>query len=51
MNGRELLERMRRDDLVLSMSLRVGMGNPTIEVARDAYYKDEKLRYTIPKKV
>ncbi len=36
MNGRELLERMRRDDLVLSMSLRVGMGNPAIEVARRA---------------
>ena len=34
MNGRELLEKMRRDDLVLSMSLRVGMGNPAIEVAR-----------------
>ena len=34
MNGRELLERIRRDDLVLSMSLRVGIGNPAIEVAR-----------------
>ena len=34
MNGRDLLEKMRRDELVLSMSLRVGMGNPAIEVAR-----------------
>ena len=34
MNGRELLEKMRQDDLVLSMSLRVGMGNPSIEVAK-----------------
>jgi len=33
MSGREVLEKMKRDELVLSMSLRVGMGNPSIEVA------------------
>ncbi|MCK4313412.1 hypothetical protein KAW04_01475, partial [Candidatus Bathyarchaeota archaeon] len=27
------MEKMKRDELVLSMSLRVGMGNPSIEVA------------------
>ena len=32
-SGREVLEKMKRDELVLSMSLRVGMGNPSIEVA------------------
>lgn len=34
MNGKDLLEKMRRDELVLSMSLRIGMGNPAIEVAK-----------------
>jgi len=33
MSGRDVLEKMKRDELVLSMSLRVGMGNPSIEVA------------------
>ena len=33
MSGRDVLEKMKRDKLVLSMSLRVGMGNPSIEVA------------------
>ncbi|MGD8566138.1 MAG: aldolase/citrate lyase family protein [Candidatus Bathyarchaeota archaeon] len=33
MNGKTILEKMRRDELVLSMSLRIGMGNPSIEVA------------------
>ena len=33
MNGKDVLEKMKRDKLVLSMSLRVGMGNPSIEVA------------------
>jgi len=32
-SGREVLEKMKRDELVLSMSLRVGMVNPSIEVA------------------
>jgi 4-hydroxy-2-oxoheptanedioate aldolase len=32
-NGKDVLEKMKRDELVLSMSLRVGMGNPSIEVA------------------
>ena len=31
--GKDVLEKMKRDQLVLSMSLRVGMGNPSIEVA------------------
>lgn len=31
--GKDVLEKMKRDELVLSMSLRVGMGNPSIEVA------------------
>lgn len=31
--GKDVLEKMKRDKLVLSMSLRVGMGNPSIEVA------------------
>ena len=30
---KDVLEKMKRDELVLSMSLRVGMGNPSIEVA------------------
>ena len=34
MNGKELLEKMKRDDVVLSMSLRLGMGNPAIEAAK-----------------
>lgn len=33
MNGKDVSEKMKRDELVLSMSLRVGMGNPSIEVA------------------
>jgi len=33
MNGKTVLEKMKQDRLVLSMSLRVGMGNPSIEVA------------------
>ena len=32
-SGKDVLEKMRRNDLVLSMNLRVGMGNPSIEVA------------------
>ena len=32
-SGKEVLEKMKRDELVLSMSLRVGMENPSIEVA------------------
>ncbi len=32
-SGKDVLEKMKRDELVLSMSLRVGMGNPSIEVA------------------
>ena len=36
MNGKELLEKMKQDQVVLSMSLRLGMGNPAIEVARKA---------------
>ncbi len=32
-SGKDILEKMKRDELVLSMSLRVGMGNPSIEVA------------------
>ena len=34
MNGKELLDKMKRDEIVLSMSLRLGMGNPAIEVAK-----------------
>ena len=34
MSGKDVLEKMKRNELVLSMSLRVGMGNPSIEVAR-----------------
>lgn len=34
MNGKDLLEKMKRNDLVMSMSLRLGMGNPAVEVAR-----------------
>lgn len=33
MSAKRVLEKMKRDELVLSMSLRVGMGNPAIEVA------------------
>ena len=33
MSGKDVLEKMKRDELVLFMSLRVGMGNPSIEVA------------------
>ena len=33
MSGKDVLEKMKHDSLVLSMSLRVGMGNPAIEVA------------------
>ena len=33
LTGKDILEKMKRDELVLSMSLRVGMGNPSIEVA------------------
>jgi len=33
MSGKDVLEKMKRDELVLSMSLRVGMGNTSIEVA------------------
>jgi len=32
-SGKDVLEKMKRNELVLSMSLRVGMGNPSIEVA------------------
>jgi len=32
-SGKDVLEKMKRDELVLSMGLRVGMGNPSIEVA------------------
>lgn len=31
--GKDVLEKMKRDELVLSMGLRIGMGNPSIEVA------------------
>ena len=34
LNGKKILEKMKQDKLVLSMSLRIGMGNPAIEVAR-----------------
>lgn len=34
MNGKELVEKMRRNEVVLSMSLRLGMGNPAIEAAK-----------------
>lgn len=34
-NGKDVLEKMKRDELVLSMSLRVGIGNPSIEVASE----------------
>ncbi len=34
MNGKDLLEKMKRDEVVLSMSLRLGMGNPAIEAAK-----------------
>ena len=34
LNGKKILEKMKQDKLVLSLSLRVGMGNPAIEVAR-----------------
>ncbi len=34
MNGKTLLEKMKNDELVLSMSLRIGMGNPAIEAAK-----------------
>ena len=33
-SGKDVLEKMKRDELVLSMSLRIGMGNSSIEVAR-----------------
>ena len=36
MNGTELLEKMKQNEVVLSMSLRLGMGNPAIEVAKKA---------------
>jgi 4-hydroxy-2-oxoheptanedioate aldolase len=36
MNGKDLLEKMKGDNLVLSMSLRLGMGVPAIEVAKEA---------------
>lgn len=36
MNGKELLEKIMQDEIVLSMSLRLGMGNPAIEVAKKA---------------
>jgi 2-keto-3-deoxy-L-rhamnonate aldolase RhmA len=32
-SGKDVLEKMKRDELVVSMSLRGGMGNPSIEVA------------------
>jgi 4-hydroxy-2-oxoheptanedioate aldolase len=34
LNGKDLMEKMKCDEIVLSMSLRVGMGNPAIEVAK-----------------
>ncbi len=34
MGGKDILDKMKRDELVLSMSLRVGIGNPAIQVAR-----------------
>jgi 4-hydroxy-2-oxoheptanedioate aldolase len=34
MNGKELLEKLKREEIVLSMSLRLGMGNPAIEAAK-----------------
>jgi 4-hydroxy-2-oxoheptanedioate aldolase len=34
LNGKKILDKLRQDELVLSMSLRVGMGNPAIEVAQ-----------------
>ena len=34
MNGKELLDKMKSDELVLSMSLRLSMGNPAIEAAK-----------------
>jgi 4-hydroxy-2-oxoheptanedioate aldolase len=33
MSGKDVLEKMKRDELVISMTVRVGMGNPSIEVA------------------
>lgn len=33
LGGKDILDKMKRDELVLSMSLRVGMGNPAIQVA------------------
>lgn len=33
MTGKKILEKIKNDEVVLSMSLRVGMGNPSIEVA------------------
>lgn len=33
LSGKEVLNKIKRDELVLSMSLQVGMGNPAIEVA------------------
>jgi 4-hydroxy-2-oxoheptanedioate aldolase len=32
-SGKDVLEKMKREELVFSMSLRVGLGNPSIEVA------------------
>ena len=34
MNGKALLEKMKNNEIVLSMSLRIGMGNPAIEAAK-----------------
>lgn len=34
MSGKNVLEKMKSNELVLSLSLRVGMGNPSIEVAK-----------------
>jgi len=34
MNGKELLEKLKREEIVLSMSLRLGMGNPAIAAAK-----------------
>ena len=36
LNGKDLLKKMKRNDLVMSMSLRLGMGNPAVEVAQKA---------------